>query len=139
MTTSFASRTVFFTFLTVLLGGLLLSTNVHAEDHTGIWTKKSQSIKGSWAIVETADGFFLELDDGFKTRNAPDLKLFLSRTESTELTAKNATSNSVLISKLEKPKGAQRYRLPDDIDPADFKSLLLHCEQYTKLWGVSAI
>ncbi|MFK8017134.1 MAG: DM13 domain-containing protein, partial [Gammaproteobacteria bacterium] len=80
-----------------------------------------------------------ELDDKFKTRNAPDLKLFLSPRAAGDVTPDNAVEGSVLISKLRKAKGAQRYALPDDLDLAQFETLVLHCEQYTKLWGVSPL
>ncbi|MFK8051701.1 MAG: DM13 domain-containing protein [Woeseiaceae bacterium] len=123
----------------ILFGGLLTSGEVHADDLGGTWTKKSQKIRGAWSIVETADGVFLELDEAFKTRNAPDLKLFLSRNDAASVTASNATTDSILIAKLDRAKGAQRYRLPEGIYLAEFNSVLLHCEQYTKLWGVSAL
>lgn len=118
---------------------LVTSNDAYAEGQGGTWTKKSQKIAGAWKIVETAEGRFLELDDSFKTRRAPDLKLFLSPREAGDVNAKNATSGSVLIAKLQKAKGAQRYELPADLDLDDYQTLVLHCEQYTKLWGVSAL
>ncbi len=118
---------------------LVTSSDAYAEGQGGTWTKKSQKIKGAWKIVETAEGRFLELDDAFKTRKAPDLKLFLSPLEAGEVNAKNATSGSVLIAPLKKAKGAQRYELPVDLNLDDYQTLVLHCEAYTKLWGVSAL
>ena len=121
------------------LGAALMTSNTaYADNHGGTWTKKSQKIAGAWKIVETAEGRFLELDDSFKTRRAPDLKLFLSPLEAGSVNAKNATSGSVLIAKLQKAKGAQRYEIPADIDLDAYQTLVLHCEKYTKLWGVSA-
>lgn len=123
-----------------VLGAALTTSNAaYADDHGGTWTKKSQKIAGAWKIVETAEGRFLELDDSFKTRRAPDLKLFLSPLEAGNVNAKNATSGSVLIAKLQKAKGAQRYEIPPDIDLDAYQTLVLHCEKYTKLWGVSAL
>ena len=122
------------------LGAALVTSNTaYADDQGGTWTKKSQKIAGAWKIVETAEGRYLELDDSFKTRRAPDLKLFLSPLEAGSVNAKNATSGSVLIAKLQKAKGAQRYEIPADIDLDAFQTLVLHCEKYTKLWGVSAL
>lgn len=118
---------------------IIVVSDAQAGELGGTWTKKSQSISGSWQIVETADGHYLELDDSFKTRRAPDLKLFLSPRAAADVTAQNATSGSVLIAKLDSAKGAQRYKLPADIDIDDFETLVLHCEKYTKLWGVSTL
>ena len=122
-----------------IAGMVATSNDAFAEDQGGTWTKKSQKIAGAWSIVETDDGRFLELDDSFKTRRAPDLKLFLSPLEAGRVNAKNATSGSVLIAKLKKSKGAQRYELPADLKLDDYQTLVLHCEAYTKLWGVSAL
>lgn len=124
---------------TLFAGATLVGMSAIADDAGGAWTKRSQTIKGSWSIVETTEGRFLELDASFKTRNAPDLKLFLSPLAASDVKAKNATRGSVLIAPLTKNKGAQRYLIPADIDLDQFKTLVLHCEQYTKLWGVSAL
>lgn len=110
-----------------------------ADDLGGSWTKRYQKIKGNWSIIETTEGRFLQLDDKFKTRNAPDLKLFLSRNDAQDVTPTNAVSSSVLIAPLQKARGAQRYALPADLDLDTFNTLVLHCEQFTKLWGVSEL
>ena len=65
----------------------------------------------------------------------PDLKLFLTKSKASSLTGKNATKNAVRIAKLTSNKGAQRYKLPNNINPADFTTLLIHCEKYSKLWA----
>lgn len=124
---------------TLISAATLFGMSAVAEEAGGTWTKRSQSIKGSWSIVENEQGRFLELDASFKTRNAPDLKLFLSPLDVTDVKARNATTGSVLIAPLKTNKGAQRYLIPADVDLDRFKTLVLHCEQYTKLWGVSAL
>lgn len=125
--------------LTLITGAASFTHTAVADDPGGTWTKRYQTIKGSWSIVETSEGRFLELDDKFKTRKAPDLKLFLSRNAPADVTPENAVDSSVLISKLRKAKGAQRYELPAELDLDEFSTLVLHCEQYTKLWGVSEL
>lgn len=124
-------------FLTLLVGSFGLTATASADANT--WVKHSQKIKGTWNIVVTDSGTFLELDDQFKTRKAPDLKLFLSPLPADQVNAQNATKGSVLIAKLKKAKGAQRYEIPEGVDLAQFQTLVLHCEAYTKLWGVSAL
>ncbi len=125
--------------LTFIIGAASFTQTAVADDHGGTWTKRYQTIKGTWSIVETSEGRFLELDDTFKTRKAPDLKLFLLPRAAADVTPDNAVEGSVLISKLRKAKGAQRYELPADLDLDEFSTLVLHCEQYTKLWGVSEL
>lgn len=118
--------------LLLLTSTLLFNTVVGAENESNLWTKKSQSIAGTWVI---ADGT-LTLT-GFSTRKAPDLKIFLSPQTVDRLSNRNAENGAVLIAPLKSPKGDQSYPLPADIDLTQFKSILIHCQKYTKLWGAA--
>jgi hypothetical protein len=102
--------------------------------YTGSWSKKTYSASGTWKIVKNGDDHFVVLDSKFKTKSAPDLKLFLTKSKASSLTGKNATKNAVRIAKLNSNKGAQRYKLPKNISPADYATLIIHCEEYSKLW-----
>ena len=118
----------------------LFSLGVSAQTlPSGEWTKKSFGVSGSWGVVQEDGQRFLVLDDRFKTKNAPDLKLFLSKQSLESTTGKNATSNAVLIAKLKSAKGAQRYAIPDSVDLGSFDTLLLHCEKYSKLWAGASL
>ena len=103
---------------------------------SGEWVKKTQAIRGTWSIVERDGRTFIEFDDQFRTRNAPDLKVFLTADSSATLENENAIDNAVFIARLQSNRGAQSYELPADVNAADFSSVIIHCEQYTKLWGV---
>lgn len=105
----------------------------------GSWTKKSFAINGSWSIVEKNGANVLVLGPSFKTKSAPDLKIFLSTNQLSELNGRNATNGSVLISPLKSNKGAQEYVIPANIDISQYQSLIIHCEAYSKLWGGSAL
>lgn len=105
----------------------------------GTWTKKTASISGSWSIVEEGGSRFLILSDDFKTKKAPDLKLFLSSRDLSATDGSNATTEAVLIAKLTSAKGGQRYPISGDINLDEHSTLLLHCEKYGKLWGGATI
>lgn len=106
---------------------------------SGVWTKKKFKSRGTWTI-ETKDGVTtVSLDEAFKTKNAPDLKLFLSPLTMEELNSKNAVNESALISLLDSNKGAQSYVIPADVDLSKYKSLVIHCELYTKLWSAAEL
>ena len=106
-----------------------------ASAQSGTWTKKSYSISGKWEIVKEGKQYKLKLESGFKTRSAPDLKLFLSKKPLASLNNRNATQGAVLIAKLKSPKGSQEYVLPAGVDPSQYKTLILHCQKFSKLWG----
>ena len=113
-------------------------TAAAVESHGGDFTKKSFRIQGNWSITTEADGRrILRFDDAFKTRNAPDLKVFLSPEPVASRNGRNATDGALLISPLTSHKGAQEYEIPADVDLTSFGSLLVHCEAYSKLWGGS--
>ena len=101
----------------------------------GVWTKKAAAIKGSWRIVEDNGRLYLELDEDFKTKKAPDLKVFLSPRPLSDLDGATAPQGAALIGALSSHKGKQRLAVPASIKLGDFRTLIIHCEKYDKLWG----
>ncbi len=106
-------------------------------DKSGTWIKKSQKIQGTWNILSRDGDTYLVLNEGFKTRNAPDLKFVLSRQSIANVNNRNAMDGVLIIANLRSNSGAQEYKLPSNFD--DYSTLLLHCEKYTKLWGAADI
>tara|TARA_B110000438_G_scaffold289451_1_gene324041 strand:- start:1174 stop:1569 length:396 start_codon:yes stop_codon:yes gene_type:complete len=114
-----------------LLGSSLYGTTL-AE---GTWTKSKYKIAGSWKIEETADGTFLSFSEDFKTKKAPDLKVAFNPKAFADVSAKNALLDALIISELKTYKGAVSIQLPDDLRLDAYQSLIIHCEQYSILWG----
>ena len=106
---------------------------------SGSWTKKSFASSGTWQIVERDGTHYVVLSADFRTRGAPDLKIFLSPLDGGSLTGDNATEGSVLIAPLASSRGGQEYEIPDDVDVDSYTSIIIHCEQYAKLWSVAAL
>ena len=46
-----------------------------------------------------------------------------------------APQGAMLVGPLSNHKGKQRLALPATVNIGDFRSLIIHCEQYDKLWG----
>ena len=103
------------------------------------WTKKSNKVSGSWEIARNGDRMELRLSSDYKTKKGPDLKFILSRHSVSSASGDNATDRALLLSPLAKPKGAQRFQIPAGTDLSEYSSLLLHCEQYSKLWAASEL
>lgn len=99
------------------------------------WQNQEFKVKGTWSIEQRADGNYLVVSDDFKTKSAPDLKFFLSKNDYGSITGKNATHGAALVAKLTSTKGGQAYKIPSNINLSDYQSLVLHCEQYSKLWA----
>lgn len=113
-------------------------TDVAAQTvYSGEWTKKSFKTSGTWEIFTEGDKTFVKLSDDFRTRNAPDLKIFLSPQAASDATDKNSTDGAVLVAPLSSNQGGQVYEIPDGVDVSAFQSILIHCEAYSKLWSAA--
>jgi len=117
--------------LVLASGAALAQTTLHQ----GTWTAKGYEIEGTWKIVERGGELWVILSEDFKTRDAPDLKIFLSPTPLDELRNRNANRNALRVAELEKADGAQEYQIPGVSDLGEYRSIIIHCERYTKLWG----
>lgn len=105
--------------------------------HSGEWERKTQRSAGTWKIYEEGGKTYVSLSEEFRTRNAPDLKIFLSPLAAGETNGRNATDGSLLVAPLKSNRGAQTYELPDSVDLAAYKSILIHCEEFSKLWSAA--
>lgn len=125
---------------TALLATSLIGLPVAQAEtvESGRFTRQDYSIKGSWKIVKEGGNHYIELSSDFSTRNGPDIKLFLSPTKVSSLTGSNATNRSIRISTV-KASGAQRFKLPSGTKLSKFKSVVIHCEKFSKLWGAGKL
>ena len=105
--------------------------------HNGQWAKKTYRASGDWTIYTESGKTYVKLSSDFRTRNAPDLKLFLSPRAAADANGDNATDGSVLILPLSSNRGEQVYEIPASVDLADYKSILIHCERFSKLWSAA--
>lgn len=102
---------------------------------SGSFEKSSFNIKGDWEIVKENGQTIFRVSEDFKTKNGPDLKLFLSPNSVDTATGATATQNAVRLGALKSNKGGQDYIIPANIDLSQFNSILIHCEAFSKLWG----
>jgi len=101
------------------------------------WGKSSLS--GDWKIVAEDGKHFIELSDNFQAKKGPDVKIFLSPLEASTINGNNAAEGSVFIKLISNFKGKNRIEIPEGIDVSQFNTLVFHCEEYSKLWGVSSL
>ena len=107
--------------------------------HGASWQKKSSKITGHWEIAKTDAGLVLHLGSDFKTKKMPDLLLILSPMDMKSISGKNAASGGIEFATLSNTKGQSEY-LIKGVDSLDgYKSLVIHCEEYSKCWGGTAI
>lgn len=131
--------------MTRLLAGLIglfslialipVAAEAQASDTVaGGFENQEYDIRGSWTIETREDGRYLVLSEDFRTRRGPDLKIFFSSDSADNVTGDNA-ADGFFLTALDSNRGAQEYRLPEDLDLADYASVVIHCERFSKLWG----
>jgi len=106
---------------------------------SGNFVKKKKSIKGGWSVVQENGQTIIRFAGDFKTKNGPDLKIFLSPQTIQAVNGKTATAGSVNLGKLKSTNGTQDYLVPAGVNLANFNSVLVHCEAYSILWGGGAL
>jgi len=123
----------------VLTLALIFTTSSFAQKGN-TWVKKNYTVSGNWSVETEGSKTYLVLHSNFKTSKGPDLKLFLTK-KSVSSIGKSETieKHGLLLGELKSFKGEQRYLIPNNISISEFKSLVVHCEKYTKVWGVTAI
>lgn len=98
---------------------------------SGTFTGKSNhKTKGQVSVVKTDDGVQVVLEDSFWFDGAPDAKLALG---------KNGYDAATQFSPLQANSGKQTYKLPANIDPAQYNEVWVWCESYSVPLGVAKL
>lgn len=127
-----------------LVGGIALPVFAQAQDTTvktsqsdtrNHFVKKRYSINGEWSVEQVEDITQIRFSEDFKTKGGPDLKVFISKSPIGEIDSKTALTSSRSIGVLKAKSGAQLYTIPEDVDLDDYKSVIIHCEAFSVLWG----
>ena len=97
------------------------------------------TFEGSWKIVKNGNKTYVIFNDDFKAKKAPDLQIFLSGMSLDDINGKNATvkGSPLLVTKLNTYKGKARFERPGNPDLSSYRSIIVHCVEYSKLWGGS--
>ena len=109
------------------------------EQKNQAFFKKKYKIQGSWSLTERNGTHYISFSDDFKTKNGPDLKIFLSPKSARNVSGKTAVSGSLNLGVLKSNKGAQEYEIPAGTDLSKYSTVLVHCQAYSVLWGGGSI
>ena len=110
-----------------------------AIDFTGMFIAAEAPTTGTARIVTEAGHRYLEIDSAFSTTDqAPDLHVLLETAEMPP--SSYATFGSyVNLGKLQNTSGAQRYPIPDTVDIAEFKSVVIWCRMANATMGYATL
>jgi Electron transfer DM13 len=94
---------------------------------------------GTATIVKEGGHYYLELNAAFSTSDqGPDLHVLLDTTNKPPQMYENMNSY-INLGKLKSYSGAQRYPIPDAIDPENFKSVVIWCRMANATFGYAVI
>jgi len=102
---------------------------------TAPFQRRNKTLRGSVSVVKENGQTILRFSDDFKASNGPDLKLFLSPKAVADVTGKTATQGALKLGFLRTNKGSHDVVLPAGLDLSNYESVLIHCEQFSVLWG----
>ena len=100
------------------------------------WVNKDEITIGDWSIDTINEDIILSFHENFRTPNGPDLKLFLSLSDINNIGVHESIQDDGLyLDELKAVEGKQEYSLPEKGVLSKYKSLVIHCEKYTVVWG----
>ena len=105
---------------------------------SGEWVGKNYQVEGKYFIMKSESGYKLILSSDFSTNRGPDLKIFLSELPPEKVNDFNA-DEGFKLSELQSNRGSQEYLFPPNFNPADYSTIMIHCEKFSKLWGIAKV
>jgi Electron transfer DM13. len=100
------------------------------------WTKIKYEIYGKWSIQTNNGEQTIVFDDNFKTSSGPDVKVFLSPKQVEDIGPRDAVDvEGLYLGIIKEFSGKQAYAIPKETNLKDYKSVVLHCEAYSVVWG----
>jgi hypothetical protein len=93
--------------------------------------------RGDAVLSRAADGRLVVSLERFSVTNGPDLHVFLSRHASP--TGDAEVKDGVLLGKLKASDGAFAYETDVPLDPAEFKSVVIHCVAFRTTFSVATL
>lgn len=117
----------------------IVAQNQSAAMMSGTFMTVEKPTKGMARIVMEGGHHYLELDKAFSTSDqGPDLHVLLDTTETPPKTYENM-GTYVNLGKLKSYTGAQRYPIPDAIDPSQLKSVVIWCRMANATFGYASL
>ncbi len=106
---------------------------------TGEFYRVDQVGMGRATIYRLADSSYaLRLDDFFVTSNT-DLELQLSRLEAPQTTEEVRDARSGTLAALDVTAGSLNFALPPELDPTEYRSLVIWCERTRNAYAAAAL
>ena len=95
--------------------------------------------EGRATIFKLADGQLVLRFEDFKVTNGPDLFVYLSGHPAPRTPGQLTEGGGLQVARLKANTGNQNYDLPDDLDLATFKSVVIYCKQFSTVFSTAEL
>ena len=95
----------------------------------------NKKLGGDVTVLEVDGRTVLRFGESFRASRGPDLKVFLSPQGLDTVSGRTAVDGAVRLGELKRNRGTQDYVLPEGVNLSEFSSVLVHCEEFSVLWG----
>jgi hypothetical protein len=102
----------------------------------GRFVGAEHSTEGSVRLVNENGQRYVEFDDEFKTDRGPDLFVLLHRSQ---MPQSYQAADYTNLGKLQRVNGKQRYAIPANVNPKDFRSVVVWCRQFNATFGYAPL
>ena len=112
---------------------------------SGRFVSGEHETKGTARIVMENGKAFVVLDQNFATSSlGPDLYVILHRSAEVLKTTQPPAypikeQDYAIVGRLQKYSGSQRYAIPANLKPDDFKSIVIWCRQFNATFGAAPL
>ena len=108
---------------------------------TGEFVAAEAPTTGTARIVDEGGQKYLEIDSAFSTNDqAPDLQILLDTVEQPPTTYSDAETTRYLnLGGIQSVTGAQRYPIPEFVDPSQFASVVVWCRMANATMGYAPL
>ena len=120
---------------TALAADMTDAAHSMTAEKTTSFVRFDKKLSGDVTVVERDGRTVFRFSESFRASRGPDLKIFLSPQSLDTVSGATAVDGAVRLGKLKSNTGVQEYVLPEGVKLSSFSSVLIHCEQFSVLWG----
>ncbi|WP_009634363.1 DM13 domain-containing protein [Synechocystis sp. PCC 7509] len=96
----------------------------------------SHSTEGGVRVITANGKRYLEFDETFKTEGGPDVLVLLHRDRQPK---EYQQQKFISLGHIQKFSGTQRYTIPDNVNLADFRSVVVRCRLFSVTFGYAPL
>lgn len=122
-----------------------VNSTKQADDKSGTFVNGERPTQGTVRLVTENGKRYLEFDESFKTSEmGPDLHVILHRSADVINSTKPPAypikeQDYVILGRLQKFSGSQRYPIAENINLADYQSAAVWCRKFNATFGAAKL